>query len=51
MKYADTEFGFDPELEPGLTDNVDLENDLQSLLEAAGVEAQKAGKGAGDVCR
>jgi hypothetical protein len=43
MKYEDIEVGFDFEPEPGLADNGDLEHDLQALLEAAGVAAQKAG--------
>ena len=43
FKYQDIEVGFDLEPEPGLADNGDLEHDLQSLLEAAGMAAQKAG--------
>lgn len=43
LKYADIEVGFDFEPEPGLADNGDLEHDLQALLEAAGMAAQKAG--------
>jgi len=43
MTYEDIEVGFDFDPEPGLADNGDLEHDLQALLEAAGVAAQKAG--------
>ena len=43
MKYGDIEVGFDFAPEPGLADNGDLEHDLQALLEAAGMAAQKAG--------
>ena len=43
MKYADIEVGFDFDPEPGLADNGDLELDLQTLLEASGAAAQKAG--------
>lgn len=43
VKYADIEVGLDFEPEPGLADNGDLEHDLQTLLEAAGQAAQKAG--------
>jgi hypothetical protein len=43
VKYQDIEVGFDFDPEPGLADNGDLENDLQVLLEAAGMAAQKAG--------
>jgi hypothetical protein len=43
VKYQDIEVGLDFEPEPGLADNGDLEHDLQALLEAAGVAAQKAG--------
>ena len=43
VKYSDIEVGFDFDPEPGLADNGDLENDLQDLLEVAGVAAQKAG--------
>ena len=43
VKYEDIEVGLDFEPEPGLADNGDLEHDLQDLLEAAGVAAQKAG--------
>jgi AAA ATPase domain len=42
LKYGDIEVGFDFDPEPGLADNGDLEHDLQALLEAAGVAAQKA---------
>jgi predicted transcriptional regulator len=43
FKYADIEVGIDLEPEAGLADNGDLEHDLQALLEAAGLAAQKAG--------
>lgn len=43
LKYQDIEVGLDFEPEPGLADNGDLEHDLQALLEAAGLAAQKAG--------
>jgi len=43
VKYKDIEVGFDFDPEPGLTDNGDLEHDLQDLLAAAGAAAQKAG--------
>ena len=43
VKYSDIEVGFDFDPEPGLADNGDLQNDLQNLLEVAGVAAQKAG--------
>jgi len=42
LKYNDIEVGFDFEAEPGLADNGDLEHDLQALLEAVGIAAQKA---------
>lgn len=42
VKFEDIEVGFDFEPEPGLADNGDLELDLQALLEAAGIAAQKA---------
>ncbi len=42
LKFADIEVGLDFEPEPGLADNGDLEHDLQALLEAVGVAAQKA---------
>ena len=42
VKYEDIEVGFDFEPEPGLADNGDLERDLQSLVEASGLAAQKA---------
>jgi hypothetical protein len=43
LKYADIEVGVDFEPESGLADNGDLEHDLQALLEAVGLAAQKAG--------
>lgn len=43
VKYQDIEVGIDYDPEPGLADNGDLEHDLQALLEAAGIAAQKAG--------
>jgi hypothetical protein len=43
IKYDDIEVGFNYEPEPGLADNGDLEHDLQALLEAVGIAAQKAG--------
>ncbi len=43
MKYADIEVGLDFEPEAGLADNGDLEHDLQALMEAVGLAAQKAG--------
>lgn len=43
VKYQDIELGLDFEPEPGLADNGDLEQDLQSLLEVVGAAAQKAG--------
>jgi AAA ATPase domain len=42
LKFQDIEVGLDFEPEPGLADNGDLELDLQALLEAAGLAAQKA---------
>jgi len=42
VKYQDIEVGLDFDPEPGLADNGDLEHDLQALLEAAGLAAQKA---------
>lgn len=42
VKFADIEVGLDFDPEPGLADNGDLEHDLQALLEAVGVAAQKA---------
>ena len=42
FKYKDIEVGFDFDPEPGLADNGDLEGDLQTLLEAVGLAAQKA---------
>jgi len=42
VKYQDIEVGLDLDPEPGLADNGDLEHDLQALLEAAGLAAQKA---------
>jgi len=43
IKYSDIEVGFDFDPEAGLADNGDLEHDLQALLEAVGLAAQKAG--------
>jgi AAA ATPase domain len=43
VKFGDIEVGIDLDPEPGLADNGDLEHDLQALLEAAGLAAQKAG--------
>jgi hypothetical protein len=43
VKYQDIEVGFDFDPEPGLADNGDLEQDLQSLFEAAGKAAKEAG--------
>ncbi len=43
VKYGDIEVGYDFDPEPGLADNGDLEHDLQALVEAAGLAAQKAG--------
>jgi hypothetical protein len=42
LAYADIEVGFDVEPEPGLADNGDLEQDLQTLLLTAGHAAAKA---------
>ena len=42
VKFADIEVGLDFDPEPGLADNGDLEHDLQALLEAVGMAAQKA---------
>jgi hypothetical protein len=42
FKYEDIEVGFDFDPEPGFADNGDLEGDLQTLLEAVGLAAQKA---------
>jgi len=42
VKYEDIEVGFDFEPEPGLADNGDLEHDLQDLIEAVGLAAQRA---------
>ncbi len=42
VKYADIEVGLDFNPEPGLADNGSLEHDLQALLEAAAMAAQKA---------
>jgi AAA ATPase domain len=42
VKFSDIEVGLDFDPEPGLADNGDLEHDLQALLEAVGVAAQKA---------
>lgn len=41
LKYDDIEVGIDFDPEPGLADNGDLEHDLQALLEAVGMAAQK----------
>ncbi len=43
VTYADIEVGLDYEAEPGLSDNGDLEHDLQELLESAGAAAKAAG--------
>ena len=43
VTYRDIEVGLDFEPEPGLADNGDLEHDLQALLEASGLAAQKEG--------
>lgn len=43
IKYSDIEVGLDLDPEAGLADNGDLEHDLQALLEAVGLAAQKAG--------
>jgi hypothetical protein len=43
VKYQDIEVGMDLDPEAGLADNGDLEQDLQALLEAVGMAAQKAG--------
>ena len=43
VKYGDIEVGVDYEPEPGLADNGDLEQDLMTLLEAAGTAALQAG--------
>jgi len=43
VKYEDIEVGLDFDPEPGLADNGDLEHDLQALLEAVGLAAQRAG--------
>lgn len=42
LKFGDIEVGLDLEPEPGLADNGDLEQDLQALLEVAGVAARAA---------
>ncbi len=42
FKYQDIEVGVDFEPEPGLADNGDLEQDLQDLLEVAGLAAKEA---------
>jgi AAA ATPase domain len=42
FKYQDIELGFDFDPEPGLADNGDLEQDLQALLETAGLAARAA---------
>jgi hypothetical protein len=41
--YPDIEVGRDHEPEPGLADSGDLEHDLQTLMEQAGLAAQAAG--------
>ena len=46
FKYNDIDVGFDFAPEPGLADNGDLEHDLQTLIEAVGLAAQKAGTAA-----
>ena len=43
VKYADIEVGLDFEAEAGLADNGDLEGDLATLLEQAGLAAKAAG--------
>jgi hypothetical protein len=43
VKYADIEVGIDFDPEVGLADNGDLEHDLQALIEAVALAAQKAG--------
>lgn len=43
VKYNDIEVGFDFDPEPGLADSGDLEYDLQSLIEVAGMTAKSAG--------
>lgn len=43
VKFDDIEVGIDLEPEPGLADNGDLEHDLQALMEAVGLAAQRAG--------
>src|ERR1035437_1023447 len=43
IKFQDIEVGVDFDPEPGLADNGDMEHDLQALLEAVGMAAQKAG--------
>ena len=43
FKYEDIEVGLDFEPEAGLADNGDLEHDLQALMDASGMAAQKAG--------
>ncbi len=42
VRYQDIEVGIDFEPEPGLADNGDLENDLQTLLEVSGHAAKAA---------
>jgi hypothetical protein len=42
LKYQDIELGSDFDPEPGLADNGDLEQDLQALLETAGLAARAA---------
>ncbi len=45
IKFGDIEVGVDYEPEPGLADNGDLDQDLQTLLEAAGEAAKQADSG------
>lgn len=45
MKYEDIEVGLDFEPEPGLADNGDLEQDLQTLMEAVGEAAAAVNTG------
>ena len=42
VRYQDIEVALDFEPEPGLADNSDLEQDLQALLEVAGLAAREA---------
>lgn len=43
VTYSDIEVGFDAEPEPGLADNGDLEQDLQTLFAVVGEAAKSAG--------